>query len=110
MKENNLLSRRELLKKSVLASAGVIAAPMINLNRFQLFANSTTEYSAKAIDLVRQSTVLDMLCVLTLDFNKLNKWMADPERLRIRASTSFIRLSGWAEQMRMKQRSSFSLR
>jgi membrane dipeptidase len=79
MKENNLLSRRELLKKSVLASAGVIAAPMINLNRFQLFANSTTEYSAKAIDLVRQSTVLDMLCVLTLDFNKLNKWMADPE-------------------------------
>jgi membrane dipeptidase len=75
----NLLSRRDLLKKSVLAGAGVIAAPMINLNRFQLFANSTTEYSSRAIDLVRQSTILDMLCVLTLDFNKLNKWMADPE-------------------------------
>jgi membrane dipeptidase len=78
MKEK-LLSRRDLLKKTVFASAGVIAAPMINLNRFQIFANSTAEYSAKAIDLVKQSTVLDMLCVLTLDFNKLNKWMADPE-------------------------------
>jgi membrane dipeptidase len=79
----NLLSRRDLLKKTVLAGAGVLAAPMINLNRFQIFANSTAEYSAKAIDLVKQSTVLDMLCVLTLDFNKLNKWMADPESFTV---------------------------
>lgn len=75
----NLLSRRELLKNTVLAGAGVIAAPMINLNRFQLFANSTTEYSARAIDLVKQSTVLDMLCILTLDFAKQAKWFANPE-------------------------------
>lgn len=79
MKKNNLLSRRELLKRGGIAGAGVLAAPMLNLNRYQLFASSPTEYSAKAIDLVRQSAVFDMLCVLTLDFAKLNKWMADPE-------------------------------
>ena len=75
----NQLSRRELLKTAALAGAGIIAAPMINLNRFQLFANSPTEYSAKAIDLVKQSTILDMLCILTLDFAKQAKWFANPE-------------------------------
>lgn len=73
------ISRRKLLKNTVLAGAGIVAAPMINLNRFQLFANSPTEYSAKAIDLVKQSTVMDMLCILTLDFAKQNKWFANPE-------------------------------
>ena len=68
-----------MLTRAALAGAGVIAAPMINLGRFQIFAGSTTEYSARAIDLVRQSTVIDMLSVMTLDFNKQDKWMADPE-------------------------------
>lgn len=80
MKEKEkLLSRRKLLKNTVLAGATVIAAPMINLNRFQLFANSPTEYSVKAIDLVKQATVMDMLCVMTLDFGKQAKWNANPE-------------------------------
>lgn len=78
-KKENSLSRRELLKKTVLAGAGIVAAPMINLNRYRLFANSPTEYSAKTIDLVRQSTVMDMLCVMTLDFAKQAKWNANPE-------------------------------
>ncbi len=68
-----------MVKRAALAGAGIIAAPMINLNRFQLFANSPTEYSAKAIDLVKQSTILDMLCILTLDFTKQTKWFANPE-------------------------------
>jgi membrane dipeptidase len=80
MKEKKkLLSRRELLKRAALAGAGVIAAPMVNRNRFQIFANSPAEYSARAIELVKQSTVMDMLCILTLDFGKQNKWFADPE-------------------------------
>ncbi len=80
MKENkNTLSRRKLLKNTVLAGASAIAAPFINLNRYQILANSPTEYSAKAIDLVKQSTVMDMLCVMTLDFNKQAKWNANPE-------------------------------
>lgn len=74
------LTRRQLLRSAAAAGAGMLAAPMINRGRFALFANSTTEYSTKAIDLVRQSTVMDMLCVLTLDFAKNDVWMKDPER------------------------------
>ena len=61
------------------AGAAVLAAPMINRGRFQLFAGSTAEYSTKAIDLVKRSTVIDMLCVLTLNFPKFNEWMKNPE-------------------------------
>ena len=73
------LARREILKKSFAASVAVIAAPMVNFGRFQLFANTTSAYSTRAIDLVGQSTVVDMLGLLTLDFNKQNKWMENPE-------------------------------
>ena len=80
MKEkSDKISRRDLLKRAGFAGAGLIAAPMLNLGRFRIFANSTTQYSARAIDLVGQSTVVDMLSVLTLDFTKLGKWMNDPE-------------------------------
>lgn len=80
MKQNkDTMTRRELLKRAAGAGLGLIAAPMLNFGRFRVFANSTKEYSARAIDLVRQSTVVDMLSVLTLDFNKQAKWMADPE-------------------------------
>ena len=80
MKENkNTLTRRELLKLTAGAGAGVIAAPFFNRGRFQIFANSTKEYSKRAIDLIKQSTVVDMLAVLTLDFAKQARWMADPE-------------------------------
>ncbi|HSK73134.1 MAG TPA: membrane dipeptidase, partial [Pyrinomonadaceae bacterium] len=80
MKQNkNKITRREMLRQAAFAGAGVIAAPMINLGRFQIFANSTREYSARAINLIGQSTVIDMLSVLTLDFNKQAKWMPDPE-------------------------------
>ncbi len=68
-----------MLKRTALAGVGVVAAPMLNFGRFQIFANSTKEYSTRAIDLVRQSTVIDMLCVMTLDFTKQAKWFKDPE-------------------------------
>ena len=68
-----------MLRRTALAGAGILGAPMINLGRFRIFAGSTTEYSARAIDLVKQSTVIDMLSVLTLDFAKQDKWMANPE-------------------------------
>ena len=78
-KTGKLISRREAIKGIAAAGAGVLAAPMFNRGRFQLFANSPTEYSTRAIDLMQRSTVMDMLCVLTLDFAKGNRWMADPE-------------------------------
>ncbi|REJ79557.1 MAG: dipeptidase [Acidobacteria bacterium] len=73
------MTRRKALKNIAAAGAAIIAAPMINRGGFRVFAGSATEYSARAIELVNRSTVIDMLCVLTLDFPKGNKWMADPE-------------------------------
>ena len=73
------ITRRESIKRIALASAGVFAAPMINRGRFRLFAGSPAEYSARAVDLIGKSTVIDMLGVLTLDFNKEAKWLKDPE-------------------------------
>ena len=73
------ISRRDLLKETALASAAIALAPMINRGRFRLFASSATEYSSRAIDLIGRATVIDMLSVLTLDFNKEAKWHKDPE-------------------------------
>ncbi len=78
-RDDRRMTRRELLKRAAGAGVGVLAAPMINRGRYQLVAGSTAEYSARAIDLMGRSTVLDMLCVLTLDFPKNDRWMADPE-------------------------------
>ena len=81
MKQKNTqrISRRDLLKSSGLAAAGILAAPMINRGRFRLFAGSPAEYSRQAIDLVGRSIVIDMLAVLSLNFEKQNKWFKDPE-------------------------------
>jgi membrane dipeptidase len=79
MKSTNSMSRRVLLKTAVFAGAGLIAAPMFNRGRYTIFANSQTQYSARAIDLVKQSTVIDMLSVMTLDFNKQSRWFKNPE-------------------------------
>ncbi|HKY43716.1 MAG TPA: membrane dipeptidase [Pyrinomonadaceae bacterium] len=79
MKNITPISRREMLKRAGLTGAAVLAAPMINRNRFRLFANSTTEYSSKAIDLVGRATVIDMLSVLTLNFPMQTKWFKEPE-------------------------------
>ena len=76
MKEHNHpVTRRNVLKGAV----AIVAAPMINRGRFRLFAGSSTEYSGKAIDLVGRATVIDMLAVLALDFNKQSKWFRDPD-------------------------------
>src|ERR1044072_8946986 len=72
-------NRRELLKGVGLTTAAVVVAPMFNRGRYRLFANTTTEYSRQAIDLIGRTTVIDMLKVLSLDFNKQAKWFKDPE-------------------------------
>jgi membrane dipeptidase len=78
-KREKVLSRREMLRRAGGASAGLIAAPMLNFRRYRIFANSSKEYSTRAIDLVGQSTVIDMLSPMTLDSGKQSRWMADPE-------------------------------
>lgn len=82
-KDKEGLSRRDILKSLVAAGVGVIAAPMLNFGRSSVFAGSLNEYSTRAIDLVKESTVLDMLSILTLDFNKQDKWFKDPESFTV---------------------------
>src|ERR1051325_1092843 len=79
MKSKSGITRRDLLKRGSLAVAGVAAAPMFNRGRFQLFANSPTEYSSKSVELIGRTTVIDMLSVMTLDFDKEARWFKNPE-------------------------------
>ncbi|MFP5285903.1 MAG: dipeptidase [Thermoanaerobaculia bacterium] len=72
------MNRREFLRAGLLAGTGVLAAPMVNRGRFNLFADSRTEVSARAIDLVGRSRVIDMLGLLTLDWPKLYGWQRKP--------------------------------
>jgi len=59
-----------------------LAAPVIHRGRFCLFAQGEAEYSARTLDLVRGSTVIDMLGLLTLDFTKFSSWAVEPETFR----------------------------
>lgn len=77
--DTHLITRRDMLKRTGLAAATVIATPMFNRGRYRIFAGSNTEYSGRVIDLIGRTTVIDMLSVLTLDFNKQTKWFKDPE-------------------------------
>ncbi|HXG92753.1 MAG TPA: membrane dipeptidase [Blastocatellia bacterium] len=81
MKRKRVIARRDILKAAA-AGAVALASPMINRGRYRIFAFSTTEYSARAIDLVRRTTVIDMLSPLTLDFAKQGRWFADPESFK----------------------------
>src|SRR5512147_1663297 len=74
-----VLTRREVLKRGTLATAALIAAPMINRGRFNLFGSSLATYSTRTIDLIKRSIVIDMLGPITLNFDKSAKWFADPE-------------------------------
>mgnify|MGYP005841284941 CR=1 FL=1 len=58
-------SRRSLLKG---AAAAAVTMPMINFGRFQVFAG-VPEYSAQTLDVMGESTVIDMLGLIRLDFN-----------------------------------------
>ena len=78
-RKNHLITRRDAVKRIATAGLGALAAPMINRGSYRIFANSTAEYSARAIELVNRSTVIDMLSVLTLDFAKQERWMANPD-------------------------------
>jgi membrane dipeptidase len=75
------LHRREFLRAGALAGVSVLAGPFINKGRFHLFADERgerVEHSARAIELVGRSMVIDMLGLLTLDWPKLYAWQRDP--------------------------------
>src|SRR5580698_4962548 len=80
-----MISRRSVL------SAGVVslAAPFLGKGRFSLCAQSGPTYSLRTLDLVRQSTVIDMLGLITLNYKKLSSWESDPHRFQ---RADFLRL------------------
>jgi membrane dipeptidase len=73
-----MVNRRDFLKKSALLGGAALAAPMINRGQFAAFARSRTQYSARTIDLIRESLVIDMLGLVTLDWSKLERWQIEP--------------------------------
>jgi membrane dipeptidase len=73
-----VISRRSILR----TAAATVCAPMVNRGRFALFARSELQYSARTVDLVRSSTVIDMLGLLTLDFAKLSAWRTEQGEFR----------------------------
>src|SRR3954470_11347098 len=93
------LTRREVLRALAL---GVGAAPAVLRGRYQLFAQSNTQYSARAVRLVESSIVVDLLNQFQFpDFSerppKIEQWLsrpgaftaADAERYRQSGITSF---------------------
>ncbi|MEZ4416708.1 MAG: membrane dipeptidase [Gemmatimonadota bacterium] len=70
-------SRRQLLQWAAGAAAAGLAAPMLNLGRYRLFAASPREYSARCVDLVGGSLVIDMLCPLTINNETQQRWGPD---------------------------------
>jgi len=72
------LHRREFLRAGALAGVSVLAGPFLNKGRFNLFADERVEHSARAIELVGRSMVIDMLGLLTLDWPKLYAWQREP--------------------------------
>jgi membrane dipeptidase len=71
-------SRRSAIRALAGGVAAVIAAPMLNLGRFRLFAGRPVEYSARCLTLMQESTVVDMLSVLTIG-DKWQEWARAPE-------------------------------
>jgi len=73
------LNRRDFLRAGALGGVGVLAAPLINRGRYRLFADERSVCSARAVELVGRSLVIDMLGLLTLDWPKLYSWQRAPQ-------------------------------
>lgn len=80
--------RRKLLKAGVGAAATAVALPMLNFGEYQVFADTPKKYSARAVKLVQETLVIDMLAPLTLDFRNESfaKRLSDEKAAEFRAS------------------------
>lgn len=60
------------------SAAAAIEAPRINRGRYRLFASPPAQYSARAIDLMGRSTVVDMLSPITLVGSRMRLYTSNP--------------------------------
>ncbi len=72
------ISRRKLIG-AMAAGASLTGFPMINFDRYALFAQPFYEYSARAIDLIGDSFVFDLKHALHLNPDILRRWFYHPE-------------------------------
>jgi len=77
------MDRRRFLRGVVMAGAGAFAAPMVNLGRCRVFADDGAPgggplRAVRAVDLMGQAAVIDMLGLLTLDWPQLVRWHREP--------------------------------
>jgi membrane dipeptidase len=63
------ITRRGVLKSAAAVTALSAGFPMINMGRYQAFADSPTKYSAKTMRTVERALVIDMLAPLKIDFS-----------------------------------------
>jgi membrane dipeptidase len=77
------VDRREFLRAGLLAGLGTLASPALPFGRlFAAPASTGPRHSSRALDLVASSNVIDMLGLLTLDWEKLYAWQRDPGKFR----------------------------
>ena len=78
------MDRRTALRTVAAGALATMSAPAILRGRYRLFAPSSPEYSARPIALMRESTVIDMLCQFAFDdFRRPDgplgqRWLRDP--------------------------------
>ena len=76
------MQRRQLLKAVAGAGFGAVCAPMIQKvwrGRYRVFAGSKEEYSARAVELVGRSLVIDMLSPFKLGSTT---WFTNPDSFK----------------------------
>jgi len=73
------MQRRQLLKVVAGAGLGAVCAPMVNQKRYRVFAGSKQEYSARAVELVGRSVVIDMLSPFKLGSTT---WFTNPDSFK----------------------------
>jgi membrane dipeptidase len=86
------MKRRDLLKTAAKGAVAAIMAPMVsrvaaattvvNRGRYQLSAASDQRYSARAIEIVQRSTVIDMSAALMLSERREQKLFANPDTFK----------------------------
>ncbi len=74
-------SRRRFLGIVARGAAGAglapLAAPFVNVGRYRLFAASQATYSARCVELMEESLVIDMLGLLSLNSETQARWGPD---------------------------------
>jgi membrane dipeptidase len=84
------ISRRALLSTAAGAAGAALLAPMVNRGRFRLSAQSRDDYSERAIRLVTESLVIDMLSPLTINNDIQERWLRTPENFTEEEYRGFV--------------------